>query len=329
MRLSRILLTLTLFIALPSARAQQAALPASHDDFCSVSFDRRWTPQEKFVWERVCAGEEADFNATPGYGGNLDPEVPAGWPQRRVLRPAFLQMILFKDPYRRALTRHGVWIIGARFTDLVDLENAELEHPLILEKSLLEKGVNLSRARSKFWIGFPSSKVAVGFDMYGLQLEAGLIMQNGEFPDVSLHEAHVRTLSLSGSKVTPRLDMNGFQADRGLYMAETKFTDVDLIGAHVGGQLSLNGSKVTGKLDMNSLRVEQGLVMDNAEFTAVDLIYAHVGKLELSDSKVTGTLNMNGLQVGGNLVMNKAEFADVLLTGAHMRSLDLNGSKSD
>jgi uncharacterized protein YjbI with pentapeptide repeats len=333
MRLLRILLALSLLIALPGARAHQAARPASLDDSCSVSSDPRWTPQEKFVWERVCVGAVADFNEGPRYGGNLDPREPAGWPKSRVLRPDFLQMILFKDPYRRALQRHGVQIVGARFTDFVDLENAVLEHPLVLRESLLEKGVSLKRARSKFLIDFSSSKVAVMFDMYGLQLEADLGMQNGEFADVNLHEAHVSTLSLLRSKVTPTLDMNGFKADRGLYMAGTKFANVDLIGANVGGQLSLNGSQVTGTLNMDSLRVEEALLMEkvpagNAEFTAVNLSYAHVGsQLGLRGSKVTGTLQMNGLQVGRNLLMINAEFEKVELTGAHVNSLDLGRSK--
>jgi hypothetical protein len=42
-----------------------------------VSADERWTPQEKFVWKRVCVGEIANFNAAPGYGGMLDPTKPA------------------------------------------------------------------------------------------------------------------------------------------------------------------------------------------------------------------------------------------------------------
>jgi hypothetical protein len=96
MRFLCVLFTLVLFIVLSDARAQQRASPASLDEPCSVSSDPRWTPQEKFVWRRVCVGAVADFNAEPGYGGNLDPTNPAGWPQSRVLRPAFLQTILFK-----------------------------------------------------------------------------------------------------------------------------------------------------------------------------------------------------------------------------------------
>src|SRR5690348_11136544 len=157
MRPSQIFLVLTLLIAPHGARAQGPAPPASLDESCSVSADSRWTPQEKFVWERVCVGDVANFNAAPDYGGALDPKKPAGWQQNRILRPAFLRMILFKEPYRRVLTRRGVLIRGARFTEAIDLENAELEHPLELGDSLLEKGVNLSRVRSKFPIGFPRS----------------------------------------------------------------------------------------------------------------------------------------------------------------------------
>ena len=67
--------------------AQELAPPASLDEPCSVSTDSRWTPQERFVWERVCVGDVANFNAAPDYGGELDPTKPAGWPQSRILRP--------------------------------------------------------------------------------------------------------------------------------------------------------------------------------------------------------------------------------------------------
>jgi hypothetical protein len=260
MRPSHIFLVLTLFIASQGTRAQEPAPPASLDEPCSVSSDPRWTPQEKFVWEEgVCDGKVADFNSAPGYGGDLDPTKPAGWPQSRVLRPAFLQMILFKDPYRGVLTRRGVLIRGARFTEAVDLENAELEHPLELRDSLLEKGANLRRVRSKFPIGFPRSNVAGAFDMYELQLDADLVMGNGEFADVSLMRAHVSLLDLTGSKVTGKLDMNGLRVDQSLKSDKAQLTEVELNAAHVGGDLELSGAKVTGKLDMSGLRVDKSL----------------------------------------------------------------------
>jgi hypothetical protein len=331
MRPSPILLALTLFIAPTGASSQQPMAPVSLDDPCSVSSDSRWTPQEKFVWERVCVGDVANFNAAPEYGGDLDPTKAAGWPQSRILRPAFLQMILFKDPYRRVLTRRGVLIRGARFTEAVDLENAELEHPLELRDSLLEKGVNLRRVRSKFPIGFSRSNVGNAVDMYELQLDADLVMGNGEFTDVSLKRAHVSLLDMRGSKVTGKLDMSEFRVDRSLDMSDqAEFAEVVLTDARVGS-LDLGGSKVTGKLEMIELRVDRSLDMsDQAEFAGVELGGAHVnGHLDLSGSKVSGKLDMRAFQVDQFLAMtDKAEFADVVLTAAHVGShLDLSGSK--
>src|SRR6266436_1669460 len=332
MRPSRIVLALILFIAPIGARSQEPTQPVFLDKPCSVSVDSRWTRQEKFVWEHAGVGAVADLNAAPEYGGDRDPTNPAEWPQSRVLRPAFLRTILFEDLYRRTLTRRGVSIRGARFTEAVDLENAELEHPLELEYSLLEKGINLRRVRSKFPIGLRHSNVAGIFDMYELQLDADMDLQNGKFTDVGLVRAHVRLLDLTGSRVTGNLDMTRLQVDQTLSMTDNaEFADAVLSGAHVGGDLDLRGAKVTGKLDMTRLQVDQTLSMtDKAEFADVVLSGAHVGgDLGLSSAKVAGKLDMTRLQVDQTLSMtNKAEFANVVLTGARVGGyLDLRGAK--
>src|SRR6266446_4088012 len=322
MRPSRIVLALILFIAPIGARSQEPTQPVFLDKPCSVSVDSRWTRQEKFVWEHAGVGAVADLNAAPEYGGDRDPTNPAEWPQSRVLRPAFLRTILFEDLYRRTLTRRGVSIRGARFTEAVDLENAELEHPLELEYSLLEKGINLRRVRSKFPIGLRHSNVAGIFDMYELQLDADMDLQNGKFTDVGLVRAHVRLLDLTGSRVTGNLDMTRLQVDQTLSMTDNaEFADAVLSGAHVGGDLDLRGAKVTGKLDMTRLQVDQTLSMtDNAEFADAVLSGAHVGgDLDLRGAKVTGKLDMTRLQVDQTLSMtDNAEFADAVLSGAHV-----------
>jgi uncharacterized protein YjbI with pentapeptide repeats len=332
-QLSRILLALMLFIAPLGARGQEPTQPASSEEPCSVSADPSWTQQETFVWERVCAGEAADFNAAPGYGGPLDPTKPDDWPQNRVLSSKFLQAILLKDSYRSALTRNGVLIVGARFSEAIDLYSAELEHQFGLMGSLLEKGAELSFVRSKSPIVFSRSNVMGLLAMNVLELDSGLLLQYGKFTDVSLAGAHVNnTVRLDGSKVSGRLIMRGLKANQGLLMTdEAEFADVNLFGAHVGDQLDLSGSKVTGKLYMGEVRVDGDLFMlDKAEFADVDLSGAHVGGyLDLSGSKVTDKLIMNGLQVDGSVVMRDgAGFADVDLVGAHVGGwLGLSGSK--
>src|SRR5262245_53529003 len=120
MRHVGVLIALTLLAAPADAPAHQAPPPASLDESCSIPADPRWTPQEAFVWERVCVGQVADFNGAPGYGGKLDPKSQNDWPQNRILRSAFLEAILLKDPYRRVLTHRGVAIGGARFSEILE-----------------------------------------------------------------------------------------------------------------------------------------------------------------------------------------------------------------
>jgi hypothetical protein len=299
----------------------------------AVAAGTDWTPQEKFVWERVAAGKIADFNTTDGYGGDLDPKKPEGWPDNRVLRPAFLETILLKEAYLRNLTRRGVTIYGARFADAVELEGAELQNRFVLGKSLLEKGADLRRLKSKYPISLSGSKVVGALQMNALNLDADLFIRIGEFTQVDFTGAHVRgQLELDGSKVVGMLNMNGLRVERSLLMrANAEFTEVDLTAAHIGGQLELDSSKVIGKFYMGGLRVERSLLMRaKAEFTEVDLTAAHVGgHLELDSSKITGKLNMGGLRVEQNLLMrNKAEFAEVDLRAAHIGGqLELDTSK--
>jgi hypothetical protein len=292
-----------------------------------------WTQQENFVWQRVVAGEIADFNTADGYSGYLDPKKPEGWSENRVLRSAFLETILLKEPYRRNLTRRGVTISGARFTEAIELEGAELLHQLVLFGSLIEKDANLRLLRSKYPIGLSGSKIAGALQTNGLDLEADLLMLAGEFADVDLTGAHIGgQLTLEGSKVIGQLNMNGLYVEQDLFLRnKAEFAEIELTNAHIGGQLSLIDSKVAGKLIMNTLRVEQNLLMRaKAEFAEVDLTNAHIGgQLSLIDSKVSGKLNMNGLHVEQHLLMSeKAEFAEVQLSNAHIGGqLNLKNSR--
>jgi hypothetical protein len=88
-----------LAFAPPSVAAEQWGQPVPIDGKCTVAADERWKAQEKFVWERVCAGRLANFNGVEGYGGNLDPRKSA-LPENRILSPAFLEAILLNDKYR-------------------------------------------------------------------------------------------------------------------------------------------------------------------------------------------------------------------------------------
>ncbi len=326
MRALPIIAMLTLLIAPIGARAQQTG-PQSLGRPCPVSADERWTTQEKFVWERVCVGDVADFNTEPGYGGRLDPKKPAAWPQSRVLRPTFLETILLDDKYRRALTRNGVNIAGARFVEKVDLSGAELQHPLVMFGSVLEKGVDFAQVRSRHPIGLGNSVVAVGAEMNGLDLDANLALPDSNFDALNLVSAHVRgQINLQGSKVAGIANMNGLQVDRTLFGTKADFAQgldlttahvsvLDLTNVRVSGSFKLTAGRVDenlhmdgahfGDADLTGLRVDQHLLMRNAEFATLVLNSTHVGgQLRLSGSRVAGQVTCYRLDVGQLLLMD-------------------------
>ena len=306
---------LVLFAAPLTVRAQ--VIPQAPRTGCSVPADEHWKPQEQFVWNRVCVGEEANFNLEQGYGGDLDPKDPAGLPESRVLSPTFLATILLSDKYRHALTRRGVRITGARFTERVDLQNAELSNELWLDRSLLEKGADLQQLRSTQRMTLDGSKITGPLKMAKLELRGDLSMGKAGLAAVDLGFAHVGGyLKLTGSTVTEDLDMVGLQVNGYLAMDDARFTRIDLRFAQVAW-LILDNSRVTGLLDMQELQVDNWLVMSRAECADVSLALARVqGHLILAKSKVTGDLEMHRLRVGGDVVGVNVQFNNASLAMA-------------
>jgi hypothetical protein len=307
--------------------------PVPADGQCAVPADPDWTAQEQFVWRNACAGKEANFNKEPGYGGDLNPKGAAGLPDSRVLRSSFLETLLLKAPYRGALTRLGVRIVGARFTEPVDLRNADIAHDLWLDRSLIEKGVNLEAAKTKGVISFDDSTIVGAFAAPGMQTGADLSINRAEIlGSMNLLRAHIGgMLYLSGSSVIGALGMNGISVDQSVFMREkAHFKDIDLGGAHVAINLELDGATMTGLLFMNGIRIDQNLfIREAAQLKDVDLGAAHVGgQVNLSSSTVAGLLNLNGVRIDQSLfIRDKAQLKDVDLTGAHIGGrIDLSSS---
>jgi uncharacterized protein YjbI with pentapeptide repeats len=275
------------FVALLSlpfdVRADEPAQSTPSVGRCAVAAEAGWTPQEVFVWNRACSGEIADFNTAPGYGSNLDPKRPEGLPENRTLSSAFIQTVLLVDKYRRALTRNGLRISGARFTDKLDLRNAELAHDLWLDHSLLEKGADFSGLRSTHAITLDGTRVAGPLDMYELQVGEDLSLRQSKLAQVNLTGAHVgQTLDLEQSKITS-LNLTEAHVGASLWLAKSEISgDAHLTFARVGGALVLDGCRSSSLLDMNGIDIGDNLIMTNGQFANVAVTAAHVhGEFEL------------------------------------------------
>ena len=322
----------------PGAVAARQVVPG---ESCQSAPLPKWKKPEQWVWERVCEGKTADFNERYGY---LDPKNRKGWDQNRKLSPAFLETILFHEPFRGALTRKGVRIIGAWFEEPIDLTNGNLSHQLLLDKSRFESNVALRRLKSSERISLSGSKFTGKLKMNALQVGGSLLMSKAEFAEVVLRSAKIGgRLHMTGSKFTGKLNMDKLQVDSSLFMRrDAEFADVVLRSAKIGGQLSMIGSKFTGTLDIDMLQVAGHLLMREAEFGDVDLRSAEIGgQLEMTGSKFTGTLDMDFIDVGESLLLRGGEFAKLVspifakigsnldISGAKLVSLDLTGTRID
>jgi hypothetical protein len=324
------LISLVLLGASFEARGEERPAAPPADGNCSVAADtQRWTKQEIFVWERVCSGAIADFNEGTAYGGNLDADRPEGLPESRILRPKFLETILLEDKYRGVLPRRGVRIIGARFTQRVDLVNADLKHELWLNRCLLEQGIDFSGAKSSNLLSFDGSKVTGAFTMHGARIDDSVFMRHARFADVAMGGTHIGgTLAFDGSTVTGTLNMETLHVDSFLFMRDGQFREVLLRNGRVGGPLEFDRSTVTGTLNMDMLNVDRALFMRGGQFGEVVLRSAHIGgTLELDRSTVRRTLDMERLRVDSSVYMRHGQFSEVVLRSVRISgTLEVDGS---
>lgn len=335
--------------AVSGAASGERALPG---EACATPAHSKWTEAEKWVWKRVCVGEIADLNLR--YGKTLDPKIPEDWTSERDLRPEFLETILLHEPYRGALKRPGVRVLGARFIHAIDLQNANIAHDLWLGYCRFQKEVNLMGAVVKEVLNLQGSVFEESVNLSIIKVEGGLYLHGGaQFGDLVLERARLGdpvdmsgssfsgnvsfraarvdgNLEMQGSTFSGTLTMESLQVERHLYMhGGAQFGVVNLRGARVGGQLAMSSSTFAGELDMDRLQVKENLFMHGgAQFGDVYLRGVRVGgQFVMIDSTFDGILDMDSLQVESYLLMRGARFGTVDLRHARVGSnLELDGA---
>ncbi len=297
---------------------------------CNVPPHTKWTKPEKWVWEKICNGEIADFNIGKKYGGELDPKKNEIWnaenenAKKRVLRSRFLETILTHEPYKSALTRRGVCIVGAWFREKVDLSNANIDYELWLEKSRFDYGLDFNSLKTSNHVSFEGSVFKSTVDMDGIQVGKRLVMSEGAVfeSEVILRGAKVGgQLAMVGSTFKGKVDMDSLEVSSSLFMnaAEIKKGkqtisdpavfegEVILRNAKVDGQLVMDGSMFKGKVNMNSLHVGSHLFMRNATFETdkeIDLLGSNIdGDLDISGSKEIPSIDLTGTTIKGEFCL--------------------------
>ncbi len=267
---------------IPDGKPAGQSLRANHE--CPVPADPDWTPQETFVWNYVCVGDDADFNSEPGYGGAVEPQRPEGLPDNRVLTSRFIETLLLNEKYSRSLTRLGITIKGARFAEPIDLADANLKHNLTLRDSLLEKGANFRGLRSDHRISLSGSRILGTLDMT---------------------ELHAEQIDLNRSQVIGDLIMNYSESNGGLFMDNGEFNNVELRTARISKEFDLTKAKITGELNMERTVVAGGVFMGEGASVAgrISFVFGRCDSLELAGGTFYQDVDLNGTRINNSLIL--------------------------
>ena len=146
--------------------------------FPSAEF--KWSGSEEWAWKEICEGRVADFNEC--LGEELDPKDPKHDPRwldgRRTLRPDFLRTILLREPLRSAIDYRGVRIVGAYFADEIDLSDALIERPLVLER-FFGSSVTMKRLTTPTFVSVDASRFDGTLNMAFISVGRELSMRGG------------------------------------------------------------------------------------------------------------------------------------------------------
>jgi hypothetical protein len=272
-----------------------------------------WKEQERWAWSRICTGHPADLRT---FGGGDNPRRAQSWPTQRELSQRFIETVVLTDPYRLAIPRQGVVIIGARFLETVDLGHAKLEHDLWFVNSSFESpagdALNLVGAEINGRLNFNGSTAIRTMNMDSLHA-AALTMSGGpsatdgwilsKWSFIWLATARIeRQLAIDDSDVTNELQMSNAVIGTNLSMLNSTLAKVLLRSAAVGGALSIQGPKRRGNICGN--RLEPRPQAHAPQF--VDLTSASVGTLLLG-STCYGPINApENWGSGAELVLTSA-----------------------
>lgn len=177
-------------------------------------------PSEKNLIRYVTIGEPADYNSN-------DPEVCdldnyQCWDASRILRAEFVTWLCVDSEVTSLISHKGVRIKGARITGQIDLENAVLQFPLVLETCVM--------------LDVPREE------------ECAIVLRDAVVPKLSLAGSHTGPIDATGLHTKSSLCLcNGFHAKG----------EINLLNARIEGDLDCRKGKFENPHGKNAILADR------------------------------------------------------------------------
>ena len=263
----RIISLLVILLTLPEVYAD------GRDERCRKMIVPDWSATEAWVWEQICMGYGANLDTMDDKYFNPHHHDQSNEFQNRAISSSFLTTILFDERFQKLVTRHGVTITGAHFTDDIDLRNGRIPWPLTLSHSLFSGTVDMTYLQSDHQVVLRSSRY-----MNMLRLDSSVVGGN-----LSIDEVDGESIALDSASIAKNLSLKG-----------STFRYAILRDAHVGGRLDVSyfGSLL---LNMVSTTIEGDIIITGIEVLRDDKSSDHESSEDESKKIQISHVNLDGM----------------------------------
>ncbi|NUP65136.1 MAG: oxidoreductase [Nonomuraea sp.] len=274
------------------------------------------TPSERRVWDAFPEGRRVDLRT--GASEDDDPAGGGEWGPEHSARAVVVAGLLLGANEQR---EHGVAplrLAGARITGHLDLEGAEIRHPLLLDGCRLDEQVCLYAASTRM-IRIAGSRVP-GIDARSARIDGQFDLRRSLVDEGAITIVNTRIsgeLDLAGATLSPPDDSEALNASDAIVE---------------GAILCRDGFSAHGQLVLLAAELRTGILMEGAQLESPDghasilADRATLGCLLASGLTAKGTVRLLGVRVQDLLTFEDAVLSDgeVALDCARLQAGDLD-----
>ncbi len=284
--------------------------------------NKKWTPSEHFVWDRLCGGQPAKAEEDPNKPENGHHTI-RGALIRAVTElnlfdfPGFDRIIIVGFTIRqrvdlvRVHINNFVSLRNCDFQDLVDFRYVSTEHNIELTNSTFEKGISLRgfrSTRSLFLDPLLDNNLGEGTDQ-------DVPPQPVEIAFIDLDLAHVDGVIAIGNIHSRVLDGNGMVVGQLFRIISSSFDELLNIRNATAGSVDVLRVAV-------GRRGSEKPCSDNAAATDMTSVTVR-DSIVLNESSFYCTVSLRSARIGGDLSLRGDLFSSLDVTNAHMGDLEM------
>lgn len=266
---------------LPAAGADAASLPAQPADLgLSANEAARWTDNEKFAWDCVRKGLEANlFVRTCVHPRGevaeklrkqrrFEPFIdPAKYKEPNALSDDFLIALLTEPTYVQQIKPIGIRIVGAYFKDAVNLENVTTNVNLVLDQTMARKGLRMTNFESAKNVSFDGSNIRGTVRLMRSRIAGSLFMERAALDIVDLNDADIgASFEATGTIFKGELRFLRAKIDGKVILTQARLTTLLAWNARIGSSLEMRLADIRVGMDLSGSSVEGDVRLQDVTF---------------------------------------------------------------